>query len=123
MAQAQEVRPGAPDFESQHVNLRRGDIIGKNLSYVLTLPCHSSCVGIVGFPTRTNPKKKEGSGDTSGELSISATEIILLTPCLHQVCLDARRNVHSFLMATSRSLMSTMGSKTLNSDSASDTST
>lgn len=68
MAQAQNVAEGAPSFEEQHINLRRGDIIG-----------------IRGFPTRTNPKNKQGKGDTSGELSIAATEIVLLAPCLHQI--------------------------------------
>ncbi|KAF1809305.1 putative Lysyl-tRNA synthetase, cytoplasmic [Eremomyces bilateralis CBS 781.70] len=57
---------GDVSFEKQHEHLRRGDIIG-----------------IVGFPGRTNPKNlKEGK---KGELSIFAKEIILLTPCLHQL--------------------------------------
>ena len=69
LAQAQNAQADAPDFESQHVNLRRGDI-----------------VGVRGYPSRTNPKNKQGSGDEkSGELSIAATEIILLSPCLHQI--------------------------------------
>ncbi|KAK1770754.1 lysine--tRNA ligase, cytoplasmic [Phialemonium atrogriseum] len=68
LAQAQNSAPDAPDFESQHVNLRRGDI-----------------VGIRGFPTRTNPKNKQGTGDYSGELSIAAIEVTLLSPCLHQI--------------------------------------
>lgn len=71
LAQAQEVTEGAPDFESQHINLRRGDIIG-----------------VRGFPSRTNPKKKQGEGDQSGELSIAATEVVLLSPCLHQIPSD-----------------------------------
>lgn len=71
LAQAQDVPEGATDFESQHVNLRRGDIIG-----------------VRGFPTRTNPKKKQGEGDYSGELSIAATEVTLLSPCLHQIPSD-----------------------------------
>ncbi|KAK7746187.1 lysyl-tRNA synthetase [Diatrype stigma] len=71
LAQAQEVPETAPDFESQHVNIRRGDI-----------------VGVCGFPTRTNPKKKQGEGDYSGELSIAATEVVLLSPCLHQIPSD-----------------------------------
>ncbi|KAH7312553.1 lysyl-tRNA synthetase [Stachybotrys elegans] len=69
LAQADFLAEGAPSFEEQHVNLRRGDIIG-----------------IRGFPTRTNPKKKEGTGDDfSGELSIAAVEVTLLAPCLHQI--------------------------------------
>ncbi|OQE81412.1 hypothetical protein PENNAL_c0041G06430 [Penicillium nalgiovense] len=50
-------------FEEQHEHLRRGDI-----------------VGIVGFPGRTNPKNRD-----DGELSIFATEVVLLTPCLHAI--------------------------------------
>ncbi|KAK2061481.1 lysyl-tRNA synthetase [Colletotrichum caudatum] len=65
MAQAQEVREGGPSFEDQHVHLRRGDI-----------------VGIIGYPGRTAPKSKIEKGE-EGELSIFATEFILLTPCLH----------------------------------------
>ena len=54
-------------FEDQHEHLRRGDIIG-----------------IVGYPGRTAPKNRIENGE-EGELSIFATEIILLTPCLQQV--------------------------------------
>ena len=54
-------------FEAQHEHLRRGDIIG-----------------IVGYPGRTAPKNKIEKGE-EGELSIFATEVILLTPCLHQL--------------------------------------
>ncbi|CAI7565003.1 Lysyl-tRNA synthetase [Penicillium crustosum] len=61
MCQAQ-FATGKP-FEEQHELLRRGDI-----------------VGIVGFPGRTNPKNRD-----DGELSIFATEVILLTPCLHAI--------------------------------------
>lgn len=68
LAQADHVDPNAPSFEEQHADLRRGDIIG-----------------IKGFPTRTNPQKKQGEGDSSGELSIAATEVVLLSPCLHQI--------------------------------------
>ncbi|VUC28915.1 unnamed protein product [Clonostachys rosea] len=68
LAQADFTDDKAPPFEEQHVNLRRGDIIG-----------------IRGFPTRTNPAKKQGEGDFSGELSISAIEVTLLSPCLHQI--------------------------------------
>jgi lysyl-tRNA synthetase class 2 len=68
LAQADYVDEKAPAFEEQHINLRRGDIIG-----------------IRGYPTRTNPAKKQGEGDFSGELSIAASEVILLSPCLHQI--------------------------------------
>ena len=54
-------------FEKQHEHLRRGDI-----------------VGVVGYPGRTAPKNKMVKGG-EGELSIFAKEIILLTPCLHQL--------------------------------------
>ena len=62
MCQAQEASANAP-FEEQHENLRRGDIIG-----------------IIGYPGRTSPKNRK-----EGELSIFAREIILLSPCLHQI--------------------------------------
>ncbi|WYZ37847.1 hypothetical protein EsH8_II_001353 [Colletotrichum jinshuiense] len=65
MAQAQEVAEGTPSFEDQHLHLRRGDI-----------------VGIIGYPGRTAPKSKIEKGE-EGELSIFATEFVLLTPCLH----------------------------------------
>ncbi|GFP57888.1 hypothetical protein ACSS6W_007240 [Trichoderma asperelloides] len=68
LAQADNREEGTPEFEEQHINLRRGDIIG-----------------IRGYPTRTNPKTKQGSGDFSGELSIAAVEVVLLSPCLHQI--------------------------------------
>ncbi|PMD31055.1 putative Lysyl-tRNA synthetase, cytoplasmic [Hyaloscypha variabilis F] len=67
MCQLQEAKAGGVPFEEQHENLRRGDIIG-----------------IVGYPGRTAPKNKIEKGE-EGELSIFATEIILLTPCLHQL--------------------------------------
>jgi lysyl-tRNA synthetase, class II len=67
MCQAQEVREGAPEFAKQHEHLRRGDIIG-----------------IIGYPGRTAPKNKIEKGE-EGELSIFATEVVLLTPCLHQL--------------------------------------
>ena len=51
-------------FPDQHEHLRRGDIIG-----------------VTGFPGRTSPKRE----DNPGELSIFATEVILLAPCLHQI--------------------------------------
>jgi lysyl-tRNA synthetase, class II len=49
-----------------HEILRRGDI-----------------VGVKGFPGRTTPKSREGTGE--GELSIFATEIVLLSPSLHSI--------------------------------------
>nr|A0A120HYZ1.1 RecName: Full=Lysine--tRNA ligase cla4; AltName: Full=Cladosporin biosynthesis cluster protein 4; AltName: Full=Lysyl-tRNA synthetase; Short=LysRS [Cladosporium cladosporioides]AMB51801.1 putative lysyl-tRNA synthetase [Cladosporium cladosporioides] len=58
MCQAQNSTTG---FEEQHEVLRRGDI-----------------VGIVGFPGRTSPKTRD-----NGELSIFATQVVLLSPCLH----------------------------------------
>ncbi|PQE07771.1 hypothetical protein CJF31_00007591 [Rutstroemia sp. NJR-2017a BVV2] len=67
MCQLQETKEGAAPFEQQHEPLRRGDI-----------------VGIVGYPGRTAPKNKIEKGE-EGELSIFATEVILLTPCLHQL--------------------------------------
>jgi lysyl-tRNA synthetase, class II len=67
MCQAQEAKEGCPPFEEQHEYLRRGDIIG-----------------IVGYPGRTAPRNKIEKGE-EGELSIFATEVILLTPCLHQL--------------------------------------
>lgn len=54
---------GGDSFEAQHENLRRGDIIG-----------------IVGFPGRSSPKNR-----ADGELSIFATEVVLLAPCLHAI--------------------------------------
>ena len=62
MCQAQESAGSVP-FEAQHEHLRRGDIIG-----------------IVGYPGRTAPKNRP-----EGELSIFAKEVVLLTPCLHQI--------------------------------------
>lgn len=54
---------GDVSFEAQHEHLRRGDI-----------------VGVVGFPGRTSPKNR-----ADGELSIFATEVVLLAPCLHAI--------------------------------------
>ena len=51
-------------FADQHDHIRRGDIIG-----------------VTGFPGRTSPKRE----DNPGELSIFATEVHLLAPCLHQI--------------------------------------
>ncbi|KAI1110510.1 hypothetical protein F5Y14DRAFT_359943 [Nemania sp. NC0429] len=50
-------------FAEQHDHLRRGDWIG-----------------VVGFPGRTKPRTRD-----VGELSIFAREVVLLTPCLHQL--------------------------------------
>ena len=63
MCQAQEASATFP-FEDQHEHLRRGDIIG-----------------IIGYPGRTAPRTRINEG----ELSIFAREVILLTPCLHQI--------------------------------------
>ena len=63
MCQAQEAA-GDTSFEDQHEHLRRGDIIG-----------------IIGYPGRTAPRNRPNEG----ELSIFATQVILLTPCLHQI--------------------------------------
>lgn len=63
MCQAQESQGDVP-FEGQHEPLRRGDIIG-----------------VVGYPGRTAPKNRPNEG----ELSVFAHEVILLTPCLHQI--------------------------------------
>ncbi|KAF2229091.1 lysyl-tRNA synthetase [Viridothelium virens] len=62
MCQSQESTSNIP-FLDQHEHLRRGDVIG-----------------IKGFPGRTSPKNR-----AEGELSIFAQEIILLSPCLHQL--------------------------------------
>ncbi|KAI1004228.1 Lysine--tRNA ligase [Podosphaera aphanis] len=67
MCQLQEAKQDGVPFMEQHEHLRRGDIIG-----------------IVGYPARTAPAKKIEKGE-EGELSIFATEILLLTPCLHQL--------------------------------------
>lgn len=67
VCQAQLVKEGGVPFEKQHENIRRGDVIG-----------------IVGYPGRTNPKNKLAEGK-EGELSIFATEIVLLSPCLHML--------------------------------------
>ena len=62
MCQAHNVTSSVP-FSVQHEHIRTGDI-----------------VGVIGFPGRTNPKSR-----LDGELSIIATEIILLAPCLHAI--------------------------------------
>ena len=62
MCQSQESTSEVP-FVDQHEHLRRGDIIG-----------------IKGYPGRTSPKNR-----AEGELSIFAQEIVLLSPCLHQL--------------------------------------
>ena len=53
---------GAKSFEETHNPIRRGDFIG-----------------VIGNPGRTNPKDKEG------ELSVSATDVIQLSYCLHML--------------------------------------
>ncbi|OAL36876.1 hypothetical protein AYO20_03932 [Fonsecaea nubica] len=63
MCQAQEAA-GDVSFEAQHEHLRRGDIIG-----------------VIGYPGRTSPKNRPNEG----ELSVFARQVILLTPCLHQI--------------------------------------
>ncbi|ODQ44885.1 hypothetical protein PICMEDRAFT_17411 [Pichia membranifaciens NRRL Y-2026] len=60
MAQAQDAEG---DYAEMHKLLRRGDIIG-----------------VEGYPGRTNPSK---GGE--GELSVFATKVKLLTPCLHML--------------------------------------
>jgi len=62
MCQANNATGSVP-FEKQHEHIRRGDIIG-----------------VVGWPGRTNPEKRD-----TGELSVFAKEVILLTPCLHMI--------------------------------------
>ncbi|KAI0017772.1 lysyl-tRNA synthetase [Xylariomycetidae sp. FL0641] len=61
MCEANEAT-GVP-FAEQHDLLRRGDWIGVN-----------------GYPGRTKPKSRD-----VGELSVMAREVVLLTPCLHQL--------------------------------------
>ena len=53
---------GQKSFEDTHDPIRRGDFIG-----------------VIGNPGRTNPKEKEG------ELSVSATDVISLSYCLHML--------------------------------------
>ena len=53
---------GTKSFEETHDPIRRGDFIG-----------------VIGHPGRTNPKDKEG------ELSVSATDVIPLSYCLHML--------------------------------------
>jgi len=53
---------GQKSFEETHSQIRRGDFIG-----------------VIGNPGRTNPKDKEG------ELSVSATDVIQLSYCLHML--------------------------------------
>lgn len=62
MAQAQDAE-SLEVYTEEHDNLRRGDI-----------------VGVTGYPGRTSPAK---GGE--GELSVFATSIQLLTPCLHML--------------------------------------
>lgn len=60
MCQAQEA---SGSFEAQHERIQRGDI-----------------VGVIGYPGRTAPRNRP-----EGELSVFATEVIRLTPCLRQI--------------------------------------
>ena len=53
---------GSKSFEDTHDFIRRGDFIG-----------------VIGHPGRTSPKDKEG------ELSVSATDVIQLSYCLHML--------------------------------------
>lgn len=62
MAQAQDCA-SVEEYEKMHEVLRRGDVIG-----------------ITGYPGRTNPNK---GGE--GEISVFATRVQLLTPCLHML--------------------------------------
>lgn len=63
LCQLQQMGNDAGAFENIHEHIRRGDI-----------------VGIVGYPGRTAPRSR-----SEGELSIFATKLQLLTPCLHQI--------------------------------------
>ena len=63
LCQLQQMGDDAEAFEKIHEHIRRGDI-----------------VGIVGYPGRTAPR-----GRPEGELSIFASSIQILTPCLHQI--------------------------------------
>lgn len=67
VCQAQEAAADGIPFEKQHEALRRGDVIG-----------------IVGYAGRTAPKKQLELGK-QGELSVFATEVKLLAPCLHML--------------------------------------
>ena len=63
LCQLQQSGEDAKAFEKMHEHIRRGDI-----------------VGIVGYPGRTAPRNR-----AEGELSIFATKLLLLAPCLHQI--------------------------------------
>ena len=63
LCQLQHMESDPAAFEKIHEHIRRGDV-----------------VGIVGFPGRTAPRNRP-----EGELSIFATRLLLLTPCLHQI--------------------------------------
>ncbi|KAF2996470.1 lysyl-tRNA synthetase [Curvularia kusanoi] len=63
MCQLQNAKGDVP-FEKQHEILQRGDVIG-----------------VVGWPGVTAPKNRPDGGD----LSIFASEVILLTPCLRML--------------------------------------
>ncbi len=72
MCQAQNAKPGAAPFEKQHEPLARGDV-----------------VGFVGHAGRTAPKTRLDQG-LEGELSIFASEVVLLSPSLHSTSLPTR---------------------------------
>ncbi|KAL9124653.1 MAG: hypothetical protein Q9217_006039 [Psora testacea] len=63
LCQLQQSGEDAAAFEKMHEHIRRGDI-----------------VGIVGYPGRTAPRTRD-----EGELSVFATKLLLLAPCLHQI--------------------------------------
>ncbi len=67
MCQAQNAKEGGTPFDKQHEHIARGDVIG-----------------IVGYPGRTAPKSRLDQG-LEGELSLFASEIILLSPSLHSM--------------------------------------
>lgn len=67
MCQAQYAKEDGVPFDKQHLNLARGDI-----------------VGIVGYPGRTSPKSRLDKGE-EGELSIFASEVVMLSPSLHML--------------------------------------
>lgn len=67
VCQSENVPEGTTPYERQHQYLQRGDVIG-----------------VIGYPGRTAPKKLLAEGK-EGELSIFASEVILLAPSLHML--------------------------------------
>lgn len=55
-----------------------GYLLRSNFASLLTTDLQ---IGVIGFPGRTKPRSRD-----VGELSIFARDVVLLTPCLHQVC-------------------------------------